>query len=177
MVDRKDRAPWLNEAMPLMRRLWTEDVVDHEGDRFSFSGARVLPKPIQDPLEVWLGGQAPSELRRTGRLADGWLASFTTPRHVAEGIGRTFDDDHYGVLIPYIPPGLDFPSEALERVTVRRPDAAPEEVVATSHEALHEIIDAYVEVGASKFVCFPFAEPHDWHAELENLAPILDKQT
>ena len=48
--------------------------------------ALVCPKPIQQPLEVWLGGQAPSELRRTGRLADGWLASFTTPRHVAEGI-------------------------------------------------------------------------------------------
>ena len=186
-VDRKDRAPWLNEALPLMRRLWEEDVVDHEGDRFSVVGARVLPKPIQQPLEVWLGGQAPSELRRTGRLADGWLASFTTPRHVAEGItaieaaadeaGRTFDRDHYGVLIPYIPPGLDFPAEALERVSMRRPDAAPDEVVATSHEALHEMIDAYVEVGASKFVCFPFGEPDDWHAELELLAPILDKQT
>jgi len=81
------------------------------------------------------------------------------------------------VLIPYIPPGLDFPSEALERVSVRRPDAAPDEVVATSHEALHDMIDAYVEVGASKFVCFPFGEPDDWHAELELLAPILDKQT
>ncbi|MDP7382712.1 MAG: LLM class flavin-dependent oxidoreductase, partial [Acidimicrobiales bacterium] len=42
-VDRKDRAPWLNEALPLMRRLWEEDVVDHEGDRFSVVGARVLP--------------------------------------------------------------------------------------------------------------------------------------
>ena len=112
-----------------MRRLWEEDVVDHKGDRFSVVGARVLPKPIQQPLEVWLGGQAPSELRRTGRLADGWLASFTAPRHVAEGITAikrpptrqaAFDRDHYGVLIPYIPPGLDFPSEALERVSVRR---------------------------------------------------------
>ena len=56
------------------------------------------------------------------------------PCHVAEGIeaieaaaaeaGRVFDDDHYGVLIPYLPPGLDIPAEALERVTVRRPDAA-----------------------------------------------------
>ena len=186
-VDRKARAPWLNEALPLMRRLWAEDVVDHEGERFSVTGARVLPKPLQQPLEVWLGGQAPSELRRTGRLADGWLASFTTPHHVAEGIevievaareaGRTFDQDHYGVLIPYLPEGLDFPAEALERVTVRRPDARPDEVVATSHEALHDMIDAYVAVGATKFVCFPFGEPEDWHAELEKLAPILDKQT
>ncbi len=186
-VDRKERAPWLNEAMPLMRRLWTEDVVDHEGERFSIEGARVLPKPIQDPFEVWLGGQAPSELRRTGRLADGWLASFTTPRHVAEGIevieaaaadaGRTMDPEHYGVLIPYLPNGKEIPMEVLERVTVRRPDAEPEEVIATSHARVHEMIDAYLDVGASKFVLFPFAEPDDWHAELESLAPVLDKQT
>ena len=47
---------------------------------------RVLPKPIQSPLEIWLGGLAPSELRRVGRLGDGWLPSFCTPEDVADGI-------------------------------------------------------------------------------------------
>ena len=138
-VDRKERAPWLEEAMPLMRRLWSEDVVDHHGERFHIEGARVLPKPARDPFEVWLGGQAPSELRRTGRLADGWLASFTTPRHVVEGInaikvaasdaGRSIDDDHYGVLIPYVE-GAN-PQPIADRVTARRPDAAAREGCAT----------------------------------------------
>jgi len=187
LVDRGDRAPWLNEAMPLMRRLWTEDVVDHEGERFRIRGARVLPKPIQDPFEVWLGGRAPSELRRTGRLADGWLASFATPGTVAAGIetieeaaadaGREMDRGHYGVLIPYVPSGTELPRAAFERVTARQPDARTDDIVATSHEALHDMVDAFVAVGATKFVLFPFAEPPDWHAELEMLAPILEKQT
>jgi len=126
-VDRKERAPWLEEAMPLMRRLWTEDVVDHQGERFHVTGARVLPKPMRDPFEVWLGGQAPSELRRTGRLADGWLASFTTPRHVVDGIAaikqaasdanRTIDADHYGVLIPYVDGSI--PDALAQRVVAR----------------------------------------------------------
>ena len=108
-VDRKDRAPWLNKALPLMRRLWTGEKIEHQGDRFSISGARVLPKPVQVPFEVWLGGRAPSELRRTGRLADGWLASFVTPAKVEEGITaikaaaaeaeRQIDEGHFGVLI------------------------------------------------------------------------------
>ncbi len=188
-VERSERAPWLNEAMPLMRRLWTEDSVDHDGERFSLTGATVLPKPVQDPFEVWLGGQAPSELRRTGRLGDGWLASFTTPRHVAEGIavieeaavdaGRRMDPEHYGVLIPYTPsPDATLLARIAERVLVRRPEAEVEEVVATSHQRLVEMINEFLEVGASKFVLFPFAEPDDWTLELEAVADtVLALQT
>lgn len=183
-VDRTERAPWIEEAMPLMRRLWTEDEVDHEGDRFTVTGARVLPKPIQNPLEVWLGGQAPSELRRTGRLADGWLASFTTPKHVAEGIavieeaaagsGRTMDPEHYGVLIPYLPgPDEGAIPEALQAVVAaRKPDADPRDVVATSRHRVVTLVKEYLSVGASKFVLFPFAEPDDWHTEIEELAQV-----
>ena len=119
----------------------------------------------KDPEDLWTALEA--------QLAEGIEAI----EAAAAEAGRVFDDDHYGVLIPYLPPGLDIPAEALERVTVRRPDAAPEEVIAMSHKALHDMIDAYVEVGATKFVCFPFGEPADWHAELEQLAPILEKQT
>ncbi len=79
-VARMDRAAWFNEALPLMRRLWTEDVVEHHGPRFHLDAARVDIKPVQQPLDVWMGGIAPSELRRVGRLSDGWLPSFVTPR-------------------------------------------------------------------------------------------------
>ena len=85
MVDRGDRADWFDEALPLIRRIWTEDVVDHEGTRFKFEGLRVQPKPVQQPPDVWLGGAAPGELRRVGRLGDGWLPSFTDVATAAEG--------------------------------------------------------------------------------------------
>ena len=186
-VERMQRAPWLNEAMPLMRRLWAEDEVDHDGERFSLRGARVLPKPIQQPFEVWLGGQAPSELRRTGRLADGWLASFTTPGRVAEsmvvieeaaqGVGRSMDPEHYGVLIPYLPAPSDhgeseIPGALREVVASRLPDTDPREIVATSHRRIVEMLNEYLAVGASKFVLFPFTEPADWHRELDALAQV-----
>ena len=184
-VDRTERAPWLDEALPLMRRLWAEDEVDHEGERFTVKGARVLPKPLQNPLEVWLGGQASSELRRTGRLADGWLASFTTPSHVAAGIsvieeaaadeGRTMDPEHYGVLIPYLPGDdeREVPEALQAVVAARKPDADPRDVVATSRERIVTLVNEYLAVGASKFVLFPFAEPTDWHTELEALAQVV----
>ena len=68
-----------------MRRLWTEPTVDHDGPRFHYSGVGIGVLPVQRPPDVWLGGRAPGELRRVGRLADGWLPSFTTPEEAAAG--------------------------------------------------------------------------------------------
>ena len=109
-VARGDRAKWFDEALPLIRRLWTEDSVDHDGERFHFEAVSVRPKPVQQPPDVWLGGLAPSELRRIGRLADGWLPSFCTPADVersrpvveeaAAGANRAFDDEHWGRWSP-----------------------------------------------------------------------------
>ena len=58
-VERKERAAIFDEALPLIRRLWTEDAVDHDGTYFHYDGMTVLPKPHK-PLDVWLGGKAPS---------------------------------------------------------------------------------------------------------------------
>ena len=61
--------------------------------------------PLQQPPDVWLGGIAPSELKRVGRLGDGWLPSFCTPADVersrpvieeaAAEHGRAMDDEHW----------------------------------------------------------------------------------
>lgn len=188
-VKRSERAAWFNEAMALMRRLWTEDSVDHRGPRFALHDVGIGPKPLQDPFEVWMGGAAPSELRRIGRLGDGWLASFTTPAQVAAGIGaiseaaaeagRTLDPEHFGVLIPVSDDPRSDP--LVQRVAARRPDIAVAEAVAGSPRALAERIDAFVEAGASKFVVFPLADPGgvaEWMAAIDTLADaVLDKQT
>src|SRR5947207_2799715 len=84
-VDRRERAAWFDEALPLLRRLWTEDDVDHDGPRFCYRGLSVRPKPIQNPLEVWMGGLGPRTLKRIGQMADGWLPSQCTPADAAAG--------------------------------------------------------------------------------------------
>jgi probable F420-dependent oxidoreductase len=181
-VARGDRAAWFDEALPLIRRLWQEDVVDHDGERFHLSGVRVLPKPVQKPPDVWLGGIAPSELRRVGRLADGWLPSFVTPADAAAGRtvveetaathGRAIDPEHYGVLIPYANgPVPDVFMTALAR---RRPDLEdPMVLIPTSMTALEARIAEFVDAGFSKFVVLPLAEP-DPAALPDHLARLAD---
>lgn len=176
-VARDERAAWLDEALPLLRRLWTEDSVDHAGRRFSFRGLRMEPKPVER-LDVWLGGRADAELRRVGRLADGWLASFSTPADVARGrriveetaagCGREIDPEHFGAVLVYT--RGDVPEDLAHRVAERRPDVDPHQLLAAGIPALGERIEEMVAVGCSKFVVVPTAEPRSWTDELEALA-------
>ena len=179
-VARGDRAAWFDEALPLMRRLWDagEDAVDHEGQRFTLSGVRVQPKPVQQPIEVWLGGFAPSELRRCGRLGDGWIPSFTTPAVVAAGIatiqetaadcGREIDPGHFGALVPFVHRSL--PERFVARLRDRQPGLDPSEVIATGVAGLADRLRSFVDVGATKFVLFPLDEPDDWQGTLNAVA-------
>ncbi len=180
-VARGDRAAIFDEALPLVRRLWTEDGVTHHGTHFHLDGLTVEPKPVQQPPDVWLGGIAPSELRRVGRLGDGWLPSFCSaddlrtaiPTVVAEADrhGRVIDPEHFGALIAYREGEL--PDVVAALIARRRPDLDPSSVVPEGIDGVRAVIERMAEVGASKFVVLPLVEPADWTAELEGLAAAL----
>ncbi|MGN6692667.1 MAG: TIGR03619 family F420-dependent LLM class oxidoreductase [Aquihabitans sp.] len=185
-VDRKDRAAWFDEALGLMRRLWTEDRVSHHGERFRIDDVALRPKPVQQPFDVWLGGQAPSELRRVGRLGDGWLPSFCTVDDVAEGWAlvaetaaahdRTIDPEHLGTLVTYTYRAI--PDRVTALLAARRPGLDPAAVIPTGLDALRTRLVELTEVGASKFVVVPLEEPGDWATELGAVMDALgDLQT
>jgi probable F420-dependent oxidoreductase len=172
-VERGERAPIFDEALPLIRRLWSEDSVSHDGKYFHYEGMTVLPKPSK-PLDVWLGGKAPSELRRVGKLADGWLASFSTPEDCKAGrdaieaataaAGRSIDDDHYGAMVFYTHDQI--PERIMEMLASRNPAADPSDLVARGWPAVRDLCERYVAVGFSKLVLVPFTEPDNWDEEL-----------
>ncbi len=74
-----ERAPRFEEYLTVMRRLWSEPVVDHEGRFITVRQGRMEPKPVQRPLPVWFGAGTSPALRRTARLADGWIGAGSTP--------------------------------------------------------------------------------------------------
>jgi probable F420-dependent oxidoreductase len=180
-VDRRARAGLFDEAVTLMRRLWTEDDVHHHGEHFQVEGVTLQPRPLQQPIDVWLGGSAPSELRRTGRLGDGWLPSFTVPGEVEAGWatisrvaaehGRAIEDEHLGALVAYTRGPL--PDAVAALVARRRPDLDPHEVVPTGVDGLRRQLERFIAIGASKFVVVPIADPDDWEAELGELAEVV----
>ena len=178
-VERSQRAKMFNEALAVMRSCWTDDEVTFHGDFYNYDKLRVLPKPQQSPPEVWLGGIAESELKRVGRLADGWLPSFVTPEEAAAGWAtvsqvandhnREIEDEHFGVLIPYVigepPAGL------IAGLKARRPELEDiTTLVPNSWNSLCALIEKFVAVGASKFVVIPSAEPGSVNAWNDHLA-------
>jgi probable F420-dependent oxidoreductase len=184
-VERGERAAWFDESMAVLRACWSGEPVTHHGERYRFDDLRVLPLPQQRHLDVWLGGIAPSELRRVGRLADGWLPSFVLPADAARGRevieqtlaqhGRAIDDDHYGALIAYANGAV--PHAVLAGLAKRRPDLGdPAALVPAGVDALMRRIDEFVAIGTTKFVILPLVEPDGpdaWVAHLESMAPVV----
>jgi probable F420-dependent oxidoreductase len=189
-VRRDARAKLFDESLSVLRAAWAEGTLTHHGEHFNYDDLRVLPKPVQAKLDVWLGGIAGSELRRVGRLADGWLPSFVTPDDAARGRetieatllehDRTIDDDHYGALISYSFGSI--PQAVVDLLAKRRPDLAdPMVLVPQGWDALMSTIDKFVAVGITKFVILPIVEPATpqlWVEHLGEAAPIvLARQT
>jgi probable F420-dependent oxidoreductase len=96
----------LEEALAIIRGLWTEPVFTYEGRFYQVRDAEIEPKP-ERPIPIWLGTYGKRALALTGREADGWLPSmfFAPPermvemrdvvRKAAEEAGRDPDDITY----------------------------------------------------------------------------------
>ncbi|HEX5586214.1 MAG TPA: TIGR03619 family F420-dependent LLM class oxidoreductase [Acidimicrobiia bacterium] len=63
----------VDESIEIIRRLFTEELIEHEGEFFSFPSVGFLPKPVQEHIPFHIGGDSPAAISRAARLGDGWL--------------------------------------------------------------------------------------------------------
>jgi probable F420-dependent oxidoreductase len=83
----RDRGRRMSEQIPLLRRLWTEASVTHEGPSEQVTAAGLCPLPVQRPIPVWIGGSSPRAYERIGRLADGWFPQVRPGPDLDEALG------------------------------------------------------------------------------------------
>ncbi|MCU1690295.1 MAG: class flavin-dependent oxidoreductase [Jatrophihabitantaceae bacterium] len=167
----RERGRIIEETMPLLRRWWAGETVD---------GVQVLPRPVQDPLELWLGGLAPKSLERCGRIGEGWLTSACTPAEAAAGkaaidkaadaAGREVDPEHFGVSIGYSHKPLDDRRLAALAARVKGRDVDPSTLVPVGFAAVRDQLEAFQAVGFSKFVLRPTGFDGSWREELAALS-------
>ena len=160
-----NRGELVEEIMDLLRRWWAGETVDHHSDHFAFDAVTVLPRPHQDPLEIWLGGKGPIALERVGRAGDGWLTAAVTPDEAGRGKetilagaaahGRTIDTEHFGISIPYA--RKELPAATIAAMQQRRGTSTADirEIAPVGADALNSLLQRHIDNGLSKFVLRP----------------------
>ncbi len=181
-VDPKGRGRLIEDTLPVLRSLLAGEPTDVPGPFGTTREVVLDPVPVQQPLEFWLGGSLPSALDRCGRVGDGWLPAMITPEdcgsgrtridEVAAEHGRTIDPEHFGVSIGYSAAPL--PDAVLVALEARAGGADLSRVVPVGPVAVRELLEAYLEVGFSKFVLRPIVPPTSWPGELEALAGVVE---
>jgi len=72
-IDFETRGQRVDEMIPAMRALWTQEEPAFHGEHFSFTGARCLPRPVRpDGVPIHVGGHSRAAARRAGRVGDGF---------------------------------------------------------------------------------------------------------
>ncbi len=177
------RGPRTEEAIRLMRRLWQEDHVTHQGPFFTCHDVTITPKPCSKPSpQVWIGGRSSAAARRVGRVGDGWLVSGATPEEIrvrrdivfgtAKVHQREIENDHIGVILGYyITPNAEGSvRKAHDYVARHRHDVHFTEYSALGPaQKVVETMQRYVEAGADKFVVRPLCPAEETIEQLEIL--------
>ncbi|HVP29721.1 MAG TPA: TIGR03619 family F420-dependent LLM class oxidoreductase [Myxococcota bacterium] len=167
----KTRGSVADEVLELLRRLWSEDSVTFEGRHFRYREARIAPRPVQQPMPLWIGGQSAAAIRRTARLGNGWIGGIASVDQVeaairgirseAAALGRAIDDDHFGASLAFRIGSFD-DAPVGRHPLLRRSGVSAEALrslvcVGGSAELVARI-EALKAVGASKFVLIPIAD-------------------
>jgi probable F420-dependent oxidoreductase len=174
-----------NEAIEVLRKLWTGERVSHQGRSFSFGPVSIAPRPIQSggpPIIV--GGRKAPALRRAGRLGDGYLSHMCSPetygtnldvirRHAAEA-GRRDAAFHTAAFLFTIldddrTAALDRAAQMLGMI-YNRPfrDAAEKYCLLGTAEDCLTQIQAFVRSGCRNFVLSPLMDPSEFLAVAES---------
>ena len=85
----KQRGSRSNEALAVIKKLWTEKNVGFEGRYSKFSGVTLDPQPTQKPHPpIWVAGRKESAMRRAALYGDGWIPYMYTPEMLHESIEK-----------------------------------------------------------------------------------------
>ncbi len=110
-IDPRSRVRRMEEAIEIMHLTSSKEHVDYDGKYNRFRDVTVLPRPVQQPIPIWVTANpnttsvtdVRSGYRRVARLGDGWMTTGKTPEDLRESLamikgfakemGRTLGDD------------------------------------------------------------------------------------
>ena len=74
-VSEEGKLTRFREELAVIRLLWSEQKITFRGRFYNLDNELMSPKPVQQPMPIWMGVGHPNAVRRSARLADGWMGS------------------------------------------------------------------------------------------------------
>jgi probable F420-dependent oxidoreductase len=84
----KTRGARQAEQIEVLRKLWSEDLVDYAGRFHRLEAVSIVPPPRQRPIPIWLGGASDAIIERAARLADGWMPILAPDAQAEEKLAK-----------------------------------------------------------------------------------------
>jgi probable F420-dependent oxidoreductase len=172
-LELQGRGARANETLQVIARLWSEDSVDFDGNYYRYHGVTISPKPVQQPLPIWIGGASDAAVKRTALYGTGWLGGINSPAQVQVVVGkikaavaeagREIDEDHYGAGFPFRfgSPSDEIVRRARARLATLGETPVDSYVAVGGAEEILARAQEYVAAGISKFVLSPLGAGDD----------------
>jgi len=83
--DFHSRGKRCNEMIEILRLLWSGEMVQFQGEHYSFDRLEMNPAPART-IPIWVGGISTAAHRRAARLGDGWLSDLQPTQEILESV-------------------------------------------------------------------------------------------
>ena len=155
------RGARMDEALEIMRLVWSDSPATYQGEHYQFDDIKVLPQPAHR-IPIWIGGSSQPAYDRAAAVGDGFQALSKPPEELAE-----------------IAAGIR------ARVAADRPDADFIVSYRTGWDPqgmdpalIRDERDRYVEAGVEHVVSAPWRTDADaWIRSMEMLVDIVEPDT
>ena len=151
-IDFHTRGRRYDECLDCLRQLWTGDWVEYHGEFIHFDTLRILPAPTA-PVPIYLGGSSEPALRRTARMADGWIGN--------------------GNSVAEVPPLMRRLREL--RIEYGRSEEPFETIIGLTEAADVDTLRRLQDEGMTAGVSPPFAFTVGWESTLEQKRAAMEQ--
>jgi len=174
----------LEEALEIAKKMWTEPKATHSGKYYQVKDALCVPKPVQMPLPIWVGGTGTMTLKVAAKHADAVNFAWShSPEFIAERfnvlkrhcgeIGRDFNEirKSAGLMVRIMDDSNE--EEVVRDERYLRYIGKQNPVIMATPEGLAEMINDYIDVGVTHIILrFHFGEEREMMRRfIDDVAP------
>jgi probable F420-dependent oxidoreductase len=178
------------EALQVMKALWTQSEASFSGAYWNFEGVSIRPKPVQQPHPpIWFGARVPAALRRASRYGDAFIGAgsssiedfITQSGLIRQYLGEEGRDPETFNISKRVYLAIDPDHEGAEKRLREwfghfygKPDMAPRVSIWGSRDECLDKLGVLVQAGAKHLVLNPVYNVME-HLELlaEEIVPYL----